>query len=558
MPRTRSATTPLRRHLPATLRYLGPYALDEPCEVTLVLRRRQPLDPSSTPVPRAEFAAKYGADPADVERLRAFAGQHAMQELGCDMACRTLRWRGTGQSMQQAFGVRLGHYCLLPGGATFMGCPRPPVAPDPAVIAVLGLDHRPIAHPHFRIAQAQPSVSYTPLEVGELYDFPTGDGSGQTIAIIELGGGYAQSDLDTYFGGLGLSVPSVTAVSVDGASNSPGSDADAEVELDIEVAGALAPAAKFAVYFAPNTDQGFYDAIAQAGHSTSEPATAMSISWGGPEDSWTATSRNAMETALEDAVALGVTVTVAAGDSGSGDGGTTPEVDYPASSPSTLGCGGTTLEGSGTTITSEVVWNETAAGEGATGGGVSSVFALPTWQADANVPKAPSSFTGRGVPDVAGNADPMTGYQVLVDGQSMVVGGTSAVAPLWAALVARLNQQLGKTLGPANTAVYAADGTGFRDITQGNNGAYKAGPGWDACTGWGSPKGQALLTALSGAGASAPGTGPKPKPKKPKPGKPGKPTRQTRVKAPQRRPPAAGRSRGRTDRHRLGGDRGRR
>ncbi|MGH8155150.1 MAG: S53 family peptidase, partial [Rhodanobacteraceae bacterium] len=441
MPRTRSATTPPRRHLPATLRYLGPCALDEPCEVTLVLRRRQPLDPSSTPVPRAEFAAKYGADPADVERLRAFAGQHAMQELGCDMACRTLHWRGTGRSMQQAFGVRLGRYCMLPGGATFMGCQRPPVAPDPAVIAVLGLDHRPIAHPHFRIAQAQPSVSYTPLDVGELYDFPTGDGNGQTIAIIELGGGYQQSDLDTYFGGLGLAVPSVTAVSVDGASNSPGSDADAEVELDIEVAGALAPAAKFAVYFAPNTDQGFYDAISQAAHSTSEPATAMSISWGGPEDSWTTASRNAMETALEDAVALGVTVTVAAGDSGSGDGGTTPEVDYPASSPSTLGCGGTTLEGSGDTITSEVVWNETASGEGATGGGVSSVFALPTWQAVANVPKAPGGFTGRGVPDVAGNADPMTGYQVLVDGQSMVVGGTSAVAPLWAALVARLNQQ---------------------------------------------------------------------------------------------------------------------
>lgn len=519
MATTRSATTPLRRHLPATLRYLGPYALGEACNVTLVLRRRQPLDPSSTPVPRAEFAAKYGADPADIERLREFANQHGLQELGCDVACRTLHWRGTGRSMQQAFGVRLGRYCMLPGGRTFMACAKPPVAPDPAVIAVLGLDQRAIAHPHFRIAQVQPSVSYTPLEVGALYDFPAGDGSGQIIAIIELGGGYQQSDLDTYFAGLGLAVPTVTAVSVDGATNSPGSDADAEVELDIEIAGALVPAAKLAVYFAPNTDQGFYNAISQAAHSTSLAANAMSISWGGPEDSWTTTSRTAMETALEDAVALGVTVTVASGDSGSGDGGTTPEVDYPASSPSTLGCGGTTLEGSGTTITSEVVWNETASGEGATGGGVSSVFALPTWQANAKVPKAPGGFVGRGVPDVAGNADPMTGYQVLVDGQSIVVGGTSAVAPLWAALVARLNQQLGKSLGDANAVLYATDGSPFRDITLGNNGAYKAGPGWDACTGWGSPKGQALLTALTAAGGGA--AAPKPK----KPGKPKKPVR---------------------------------
>ncbi|TAN04155.1 MAG: peptidase S53 [Rhodanobacteraceae bacterium] len=495
----------MRRQLPSTLRYCGACAPDEPLDVTLVLRRRQPLARPVPRIPRAEFVAQYGADPADVERVRAFGRQHGMQELACDMACRTVHWRGDAGSLQEAFGVKLGRYELAPGGASFIGCNREPTLPGPAVIAVLGLDRRPVAHPHFMIARAQPAATYTPVQIGQLYNFPAGDGTGQTIAILELGGGYRQSDLDTYFSGLGLKTPQVSAVSVDGGSNQPGSSADAEVMLDIEVAGALAPAATFLVYFAPNTDQGFYDAIAQAAHSTSQLATVMSISWGGPEDSWSATSRNAMETALEDAVALGITVSVAAGDSGSSDGESDgqPHVDYPASSASTLACGGTKLLSSGTTITSEVVWNETAAGEGATGGGVSTVFTRPPWQANANVPKAPGGFVGRGVPDVAGNADPLTGYDVLVDGQSEVVGGTSAVAPLWAALVARLNQQLGKSLGHANAALYATDGKGFHDITQGNNGAYQAGPGWDACTGWGSPDGVVLLAALSGAGTGS-------------------------------------------------------
>jgi kumamolisin len=500
-----SAAPATRRHLPSVMRYCGACAPDEPLGVTLVLRRRQPMERPIPRTPRAEFATRYGADPADVERVRAFGRQHGMQELDCDMARRSLHWQGDAKSLQQAFGVKLGRYEMAPGGATFIGCDKEPTLPDPAVIAVLGLDRRPIAHPHFRIAQAQPAATYTPVQIGQLYDFPAGDGTGQTIAIIELGGGYQQSDLDTYFSGLGLKTPQVTAVSVDGGANQPGSSADAEVMLDIEVAGALAPAATFLVYFAPNTDQGFYDAIAQAAHGSNPPATVMSISWGGPEDSWSTTSRNAMETALEDAAALGVTVSVAAGDGGSSDGESDgqPHADYPASSPSTLACGGTKLMSSGTTISSEVVWNETAANEGATGGGVSAVFALPAWQANANVSKGANGFAGRGVPDVAGNADPLTGYDVLVDGQSEVVGGTSAVAPLWAALIARLNQQLGKSLGLANAALYGTAGKGFHDITQGNNGTYQAGTGWDACTGWGSPDGAALLTALSGSAANS-------------------------------------------------------
>jgi kumamolisin len=119
-------------------------------------------------------------------------------------------------------------------------------------------------------------------------------------------------------------------------------------------------------------------------------------------------------------------------------------------------------------------------------------------------PRAGSSgSSGRGVPDVAGNADPATGYQIYSDGSAQVVGGTSAVAPLWAALVSRLAEATGKRFGLIQPALYAGvapgvDVAGFRDITSGNNGAYTAGPGWDACSGLGSPEGTALQTRLQG------------------------------------------------------------
>jgi kumamolisin len=259
------------------------------------------------------------------------------------------------------------------------------------------------------------------------------------------------------------------------------------------------------VYFAPNTDAGFLDAIAEATHASPTP-TAMSISWGQSEDQWTAQARTAMDQALADAAALGVTVTVAAGDNGSSDAttGTAPHVDFPAASPHVLACGGTslTLTASGT-ISSETVWNDGTSG-GATGGGVSDTFALPSWQTGAGVPvRLGTSKSGRGVPDVAGDADPRTGYQIYVDGQAQVIGGTSAVAPLWAGLVARLAQAKGAKLGLLAPTLYSGAHTGkattgLRDITSGSNGGYSAHAGWDACTGLGTPNGTALLALLAG------------------------------------------------------------
>jgi kumamolisin len=311
--------------------------------------------------------------------------------------------------------------------------------------------------------------------------------------------------LTAYFKTLGIPAPSISAVSVDNGKNAPStaSSADGEVMLDIDVAASVAPGAKIAVYFTPNTDQGFIDAITTAVHDTTNKPSVISISWGGPESSWTAQSLAALDAACQSAAALGITITVAAGDDGSTDGGTGNNVDFPASSPHVLACGGTKLVASGATISSEVVWNELASQEGATGGGVSNVFPLPSWQANANVPASSASAGGRGVPDVAGDADPNAGYTIRVDGETMVIGGTSAVAPLWAGLIAVANQQLGKPVGFVQPALYAAKAaTAFSDITQGNNGAFSAGPGWDACTGLGSPIAEKLIPLLAAAGAS--------------------------------------------------------
>jgi kumamolisin len=454
---------------------------------------------------RAAYASRHGADPASLRLVRAFAKEFGLTvEPAAQAGPCTVHLTGSAAAMQKAFGVSLtlrtteaGSFRVREGAITL------PEELQGHILAVLGLDNRPQARPHFRIAQPHASnVSYTPLQVGALYGFPAGaTASGQTLGIIELGGGYRTADLSAYFKTLGLPAPAVTAVSVDGGKNTPGNadGADGEVMLDIEVCAAIASGAKIAVYFAPNTDQGFIDAISTAVHDSVNKPSVLSISWGGPESSWTAQATTALDAACQAAAAVGVTITVACGDDGSTDGvsGTGNHVDFPASSPHVLACGGTTLNGSGATIVSEVVWNELAIGEGATGGGVSAVFPLPVWQQNSNVPASPTPGGGRGVPDVAGDADPSTGYVIRVDGQTMVIGGTSAVAPLWAGLIALANQQNGVAAGFINPAIYtAAAKKAFRDITQGNNGAFSAGPGWDACSGQGSPVGSAVILRL--------------------------------------------------------------
>ncbi len=505
-------------------------------------------------VSREDFAAERGADPADLAKIDDFAHEHHLTVTETNIAARTVKLTGTLANLMSAFQTDLKRYKA--GSRTFRGRTGSLTVPAELaniVVGVFGFDNRPIAKPHYRRlddmgksvqAESAPHAtddgsskkkvsprrssggSYTPPQVAKLYDFPAGlDGSGQCIALIELndfdnnnkitGTGFNLTDLNTYFKGLKLKTPSVVAVGVDGGMNMPGPDAnaDGEVMLDIEVAGSIAPGATIAVYFAPNTDQGFIDAVNAALHDNVRKPSVISISWGGPEDSSTQQFLNGLDQAFQDAAALGITVCCASGDDGSSDERTQRDgklhVDFPSASTFALACGGTKLVGSGTTISQETVWNEGDRG-GAGGGGVSNFFARPSYQSKSKVPRSPNKKVGRGVPDVCGNADPVTGYQVLTGGQKAVFGGTSAVAPLWAALIALINQRLTstgkKSAGFINPLLYSvpAKSTVFHDIVTGNNdidgtlGKYKAGKGWDACTGQGSPDGTKLMQFLGG------------------------------------------------------------
>ncbi len=514
---------------------IGDVDPSERITVTVVLRRRQaseaPTTTGSQPMSREVFAERHGVDPADVDRFESFAHDHSLTVGTVNTGARTIQVTGTIGDLTTAFRPKLKLYRV--GRAKVRG--RTGSLSTPADVAdviegVFGLDDRPVARPHFRPGRggSRPVTgsgggavkprnaadgSLLATEIARLYDFPTLDGAGQTIAIIELGGGFLAKDLTTYFKALKVAKPRVVAVGIDGGHNAPGDPADGEVMLDIEVAGAIAPKAKIAVYFAPNTDQGFLDALLGAIHDTRRKPSVVSISWGAPEDvAWTAQARIAFDSAMQDAAALGVTVCCAAGDDGSSDIRTVsqrdgkPHTDFPASSPFALACGGTKLVGTASSIQSEVTWNE-GNRHGATGGGVSTEFGPPSYQSAASVPMSPKGTPGRGVPDVAGNADPITGYRIVLNGAWTNIGGTSAVSPLWAGLVALLNQRMaavGKPpVGFLHPTLYAHPEV-FHDITDGTNDIdgslkkYAAGTGWDPCTGLGTPIGSKLLAALGG------------------------------------------------------------
>jgi kumamolisin len=520
--------------------------------VTVTVRRRNEL-PSleeqskqkpaeRTYMTHAEHAAKHGADPADIAKVEAFARENGLRITDTNGPQRTVTLSGTAEAYSKAFGVDLKMY--KSGDVAYRGREGDILIPENLqgiITSVTGLDNRPFAKPHYRIrrgtaraagaahgaaatslAAASNPSGFTPLQLASLYNFPNNlDGTSQTIAILELGGGFHSQELTTYFQNLGIAKPpNVTAATYpNGGTNNPGTNAldpnnpDVEVMLDIEVSGAIAPGAKIVVYFAPDaTDQSFLGVMNAIITDTVNKANIVSISWGGPEDSATTQFQNEFDQLLQSAAHLGITVCAAAGDNGSADFAADDpnwdkkaHVDFPASDPFVLACGGTQLSASSSAISNEVVWHD-GANDG-TGGGVSRVFALPSYQQNAGVPPAadPAGPVMRGVPDVSGDAAPASGYRIICDGTRFPdpsqglppVGGTSAVAPLWAGLIARINQGLKKPAGFINPLLYAAPTNAtFRDITQGNNGDYKASTGWDPCTGLGSPNGQSLLQAL--------------------------------------------------------------
>jgi kumamolisin len=511
---------------------------DESLQVTVRLRGRQLLpDPkemlraSSVPFPiltHQEFERRYGTTKQDFAAIRRFAQANNLAVVRESPARRTAILAGTVEHFDKAFQVSLKIY-EYPDG-TYRGRTGPiriPKRLQTIVKGVFGLDNRPVAHraPSQAADLRGKAKAFEPNRIAALYNFPDKtDGSGQTIGVIELGGGYRPAELKAYFRSLGLKpAPIVIPVAVDGGANAPGGEDDSEVALDIEVIGACAPRARIVVYFSTNdrTSDGFLDALTKAVHDDQYSPSVISVSWGASEDQRTRGFRKEFDRVLQEAAMLGVTVCVASGDNGAANEPPVPQWDglarviFPASSPFALACGGTRLIADHGKIKRETVWKRRkpdlkSGSFSAGGGGVSQAFRIPGYQLKAGVPRSVNrgGTKGRGIPDVTGNGDPSTGYRIYNGGQTMVVGGTSAVAPLWAALIARINQKLGARVGFINPQLYALpqNSGAFNDIITGDNKCtnkrgtsigYQAGPGWDACSGLGSPNGEALASLLN-------------------------------------------------------------
>ena len=507
-----------------------------------------------------DFNAVYGADPADLDKVATWAEQHKLTVVNRSIPKRQLQVEGTIGDVSAAFGVELKEYEHSKLGH-YRGREGQIYVPEDLldiVTGVFGLDTRPLGRSRRKRGHVSPVPwetlkslpagqakgraartsahlsnpfpgTFFPPVAAQLYNYPADlDGTGENIAIFafngppstEPRGGYKLPALKTYFEKvLGGTTPSITDVVVQGPGNDPGPDSTSsdnngdstgEVMLDMCVVGSVAPGAKIFMYFTEFTSQGWVDALHDA-ITDANQISVISISYGNPEQdprsAWTPMGLRVVNHAFQAAMAKGITICCASGDDGSSDGAARgAEVDFPASSPFVLGVGGTNLVASSSSppqIASETVWNELTQQEGAGGGGISAVFSKPTYQDGVNVPPSvnPPHTIGRGVPDVCAVADPVTGVVVMsIDGQHLEpIGGTSAATPLWAALIARLNQGLNARCGFLNQVMYTKFPTGvLRDITSGNNGAYSAGTGWDACTGLGSPEGQKLLKALSG------------------------------------------------------------
>ncbi|OXC73402.1 Kumamolysin [Caballeronia sordidicola] len=460
----------------------------EVIEVSVILRRANPIDVSRrrSVLTREQLTERHGAQDNDVQAVSAFAASNSLSVVKVSQGTRTIRLSGTVGQFANAFDTTIVN--LDEQGAVSRALSGPifiPEALNGVVVAVLGLDTRRVARSHVQLVQSQNVLSsFYATQIRDLYHFPPDlRGDRQTIAILEFGGGYQSADFATYFHQEGLGAqPSVEWVSVDGNMNVPGSVDDTEVALDVEVAGSVAPLADIVVYFAPWSELGWIHAISMAVMESPVLPTVVSVSWGWPETLWGDMAISAIDAALADAVALGITVCISSGDWGSNDGTSGQTTEYPASSPHALACGGTVLQSDGVNILDEVGWP-------GSGGGISAMFPPPPWQN--------FGYSGRAVPDVAANA---VHYKIHFDGADAVVNGTSAVAPLYAGLIALCAESMLGSHGAGflNFTIYedfSAQST-FRDITAGSNGGYSAQPGYDLVTGWGSPNGAALLDVL--------------------------------------------------------------
>jgi kumamolisin len=447
---------------------------------------------------------------------------------------RSIQLRGRAEDVARAFKTDFAEFEL--NGHRFYSPTVTPVAPRKwhgLIDCVLGLHNSSHASPRRHSAVHGHASNARLDDLARAYAFPPGlDGSGQTIGLIELGGGFYPDDIEALCARLGIEPPRISVACIGSGANQPASRREvqeyldvvngslrltakaessqplenaqctAEVTMDIEILAALAHAAHIVVYFASSDEQGLYHAIGHAVHDERHQPDILSISWSIPEQTVSRSEMNAIEGVLNEAVHLGITVCASSGDAGALNGSKdgTPSVNYPASSPNCLACGGTSRKMDKDGVPDETVWNATHFGiKGASGGGISERFRLPAWQKDARVPQRLDGSAGRGVPDVAGLADPRYGCELLIAGHAFTSAGTSAVAPMWAALIARLNQALGHRCGHLHRHIYRLAKEHkpvLHFVHKGNNGLYRAGNGWNACVGYGTPKGDELLAAL--------------------------------------------------------------
>ncbi|WP_051969408.1 S53 family peptidase [Kitasatospora azatica] len=557
-------------------KFAGPASPTETLSVTVYLRRDPDapaapdpnelalVPPTQRVVPDdAAFDASHRAAQADLDAVERFAAEHNLMVSAVNPVARSMRLSGTSADLSAAFQVTLARYRYQDRDENWRtyrgreGAVHVPTELAGVVTAVLGLDNRPLGSNLLHrqaarmpmadlaaadtIAEALPAGTFLPDALAGPYSFPVGfDGTGQTVAVLAFNGetppgtpsgGYKLDALQTYFTQvLHLPMPQISNVVVHGPGNDPGRDdrladrmdSTGEIMLDLQVVGALAPGAKIVVYFSEFTEQGWVDVLNAIVTDTTNRPSIISDSYGNPEavpgSAWTRMAANAADKAFARAAERNISCCCASGDDGSRDQASDAlaHADFPASSPHVTAVGGTRLVVSGPTVVSETVWDD---GPGsATGGGVSSWFPVPVWQAGTNIPPSvnPPHRRGRALPDVSALADPATGVMIIsVDGQHLVqIGGTSAAAPQWSALLARINQALGAPVGFLNPLLYTKLANGvLRDIVKGNNGLYAAGIGYDACTGFGSPGGQALLNGLKALSAvQTPAPSPTPAP----------------------------------------------
>lgn len=444
-----------------------------------------------------------------VARIRGFAARRGMSVTAIDLLGRRIRLKASAAVAERAFGTRLA-WIKDAGTWRHYPCraPRMPRQLKPLVHAVLGLDTR---KPRLSRLRQDAAVGdgrgLLPSEMARLYGLDRGGrGAGQCIAIVEPAGGYRSGDIARACQAMGIAPPEIVDVNVGSGRNRPGQNprADAEVALDIQVVAGVAPEARIVVYFTELSEPGLVAGVSRAVHGPERPNVVI-ITWGEPETLWPAESRLGLDPVLQDAMRLGITVLATAGDDLASermqDGRV--YVNYPASSPYVLGCGGTRIEldGARGSIVNEIVWND--GGVHGTGGGISEEYPVPAFQVAVQIPGSLNDGKrGRGVPDVAAAAAPVNGYRVFLHGADFVASGTSAVAPLWGAFIALVNARRGQPLGFINDRLYRLPHV-LRPIIAGDNRdttglGYDAGPGWNACTGLGAPDGAALGAALAG------------------------------------------------------------